>query len=165
MISSVGSKVCRLSLNSVKCPAVAVVSRFSSSSSSSSHESYTEKQAKTGRPVSPHVTIYRFPIAAISSISNRVTGVALTAGVTAIGGLTLVGIDTTSIMMTIGNSPVGPIAKIAVAFPLVFHYLAGVRHILWDKNPEEYLSNEEVHKSSYILFGVAGAMSLIAAAL
>jgi hypothetical protein len=44
------------------------------------YESYTEKQAKKGRPVSPHVTIYKFPVVAISSITNRVTGVALTAG-------------------------------------------------------------------------------------
>lgn len=68
--------------------ATAPVSRrvISSSSSSSSpekeqeKESYTARQAKTGRPVSPHVTIYDFPPAALSSIANRVTGVALVAG-------------------------------------------------------------------------------------
>ena len=43
-------------------------------------ESYTEKQAKLGRPVSPHVTIYKFPITALTSITNRVTGVALSVG-------------------------------------------------------------------------------------
>lgn len=43
-------------------------------------ETYTEKQAKLGRPVSPHVTIYKFPPAALSSITNRVTGCVLTGG-------------------------------------------------------------------------------------
>ena len=43
-------------------------------------EMYTAQQAKLGRPVSPHVTIYAFPITAISSIVVRVTGVALGAG-------------------------------------------------------------------------------------
>lgn len=43
-------------------------------------ESYTERQAKLGRPLSPHVTIYKFPAAALTSIVNRVTGVALSAG-------------------------------------------------------------------------------------
>ena len=43
-------------------------------------ESYTERQAKKGRFVSPHLTIYKFPIAALSSITNRVTGVLLTVG-------------------------------------------------------------------------------------
>ena len=42
--------------------------------------SYTEKQIKKGRPVSPHVTIYKFPLAAISSITNRVTGCVLSVG-------------------------------------------------------------------------------------
>jgi hypothetical protein len=40
-------------------------------------DTYTERQAKLNRPVSPHVTIYAFPVVAISSIMNRVTGVAL----------------------------------------------------------------------------------------
>lgn len=48
--------------------------------SSSKPETYTERQAKKGRPVSPHVTIYKFPVAAISSITNRVTGVVLSGG-------------------------------------------------------------------------------------
>lgn len=42
--------------------------------------SYTEQQAAKGRHVSPHVTVYKFPIAALSSITNRVTGVVLSAG-------------------------------------------------------------------------------------
>ena len=44
--------------------------------------SYTEQQIKKGRPVSPHVTIYKFPLAAISSITNRVTGCVLSVGMT-----------------------------------------------------------------------------------
>jgi len=43
-------------------------------------ESYTERQANKGRFVSPHLTIYKFPITALSSITNRVTGVLLTVG-------------------------------------------------------------------------------------
>lgn len=49
-------------------------------SSNNSTETYTERQAKKGRHVSPHVAIYKFPVAALSSISNRVTGVILSAG-------------------------------------------------------------------------------------
>jgi hypothetical protein len=52
-----------------------------SSSGSVNNETYTEKQAKLGRPVSPHVEIYKFPPAALSSIANRITGVALSAGI------------------------------------------------------------------------------------
>lgn len=45
-----------------------------------SKETYTERQEKTGRPLSPHVQIYKFPPAALSSITNRVTGVLLYTG-------------------------------------------------------------------------------------
>jgi succinate dehydrogenase (ubiquinone) cytochrome b560 subunit len=38
-------------------------------------------------------------------------------------------------------------AKFAVAFPLVYHYLGGLRHLVWDNNPE-MLSNVDVEKTS-----------------
>ena len=67
-------KVCLTQLNTSKLT-------FSKSSIRAlATETYTEKQAKKGRPVSPHVTIYKFPPAALSSITNRVTGVVLTGG-------------------------------------------------------------------------------------
>jgi succinate dehydrogenase (ubiquinone) cytochrome b560 subunit len=126
-------------------------------------ESYTEKQAKKGRPVSPHVTIYRFPMSAISSITNRVTGVGLTVGLTGMAGMALVGVDPSIVMQSIGNSAVGVPARALVCFPLLYHYLGGVRHIVWDKVPEKTLNNEDVEKSSYMLFAASGVGSLAAA--
>ena len=110
--------------------------------------------------MSPHVQVYAFPITAISSITNRVTGVALSVGVTGIGCITLLGGDAPMLMSTIGSSMVGPLAKIVVSFPLVYHYLGGVRHYLWDNDPE-MLGNEAVTKSSYYLFGATGAITLM----
>merc|ERR1719223_1193039 len=48
-------------------------------------QNYTERMKKTQRPVSPHVTIYAFPITALTSITNRVTGVALSVGAVGLG--------------------------------------------------------------------------------
>ena len=45
-----------------------------------SAQTYSERMDKTGRPVSPHVDIYKFPPAALSSITHRVTGCVLAAG-------------------------------------------------------------------------------------
>jgi succinate dehydrogenase/fumarate reductase cytochrome b subunit len=60
---------------------------------------------KTGRPVSPHVTIYAFPVGALSSITNRVTGCALSFGAAGLGALEiLVGSGTSlELMQTIGS--------------------------------------------------------------
>lgn len=60
---------------------------------------------KTGRPVSPHVTIYAFPVGAISSITNRVTGVALSMGAAGLGAIEIVAGSGTSLelMQMIGS--------------------------------------------------------------
>lgn len=56
------------------------VSTRSFVSSNINNGSYSEEQAKKGRPISPHVNIYKFPPAALTSITNRVTGVLLSVG-------------------------------------------------------------------------------------
>jgi len=103
-------------------------------------------------------------MAAITSIMNRITGVALSVGVTGIGALALVGFDVPSVMSSVGSiTVIGQLAKFSVGFPLVYHYLGGVRHLIWDKMPESTLTNEEVSKASYALLGSATALSVILA--
>ena len=59
-------------------------------------------------------------------------------------------VDPSAIMMFIGSSFVGPAAKFAVTFPLVYHYIGGMRHLVWDSNPE-MLTNEQVETSSWVV--------------
>ena len=75
---------------------------------------YTEQKQNLKRPISPHVTIYAFPTIALSSITNRVTGAMLCAGVYGIGTMQLVGVDTTAMMMSLGDSGLGPMLKFGV---------------------------------------------------
>lgn len=113
--------------------------------------------SQTGRPVSPHVTIYSFPIAALTSITNRVTGVALSVGAFGIASIELLnGSGSAMMFMQDINAStgaiVGGVAKFTVAFPLVYHYLGGVRHLAWDNYPE-MLTSVDVTKASYALVG------------
>ncbi|KAL7581315.1 hypothetical protein ACA910_006079 [Epithemia clementina (nom. ined.)] len=123
---------------------------------------YTTRMKDTGRPVSPHVTIYSFPITAISSITNRATGCALSLGCAGLGFVELFGGSGTALflMQWIGSQGwlVATGAKFGVAFPLVYHYLGALRHFSWDYQPER-LTNEQVEKSSYLLFGSSLAIS------
>lgn len=81
-------------------------------------------------------------------------------GLTGIGALALAGVDVPALMSAVGDcSLLGTAAKFAVTFPLTFHYLGGIRHLYWDRTPES-LQNEDVEKTSYILFGAATALSL-----
>jgi succinate dehydrogenase (ubiquinone) cytochrome b560 subunit len=117
--------------------------------------------------MSPHVTIYAFPIVALSSIMTRVTGVALSLGAAGIGAAEiLAGSGTTlSMMQTVGSSGfiIATTAKFSVSFPIVYHYGGALRHLVWDSKPE-FLTNVGVEKSSYYLLGgstaLCGALSL-----
>eukprot|EP00551_Chaetoceros_affinis_P000366 CAMPEP_0203635944 /NCGR_PEP_ID=MMETSP0088-20131115/2605_1 /ASSEMBLY_ACC=CAM_ASM_001087 /TAXON_ID=426623 /ORGANISM="Chaetoceros affinis, Strain CCMP159" /LENGTH=146 /DNA_ID=CAMNT_0050489955 /DNA_START=168 /DNA_END=608 /DNA_ORIENTATION=- len=120
-------------------------------------ENYNERMSKTGRPVSPHVTIYSFPITALTSITNRATGVALSVGALGVASLELLnGSGATMALMQDINASSGAVvtgaAKFTVAFPLVYHYLGGVRHLAWDNFPD-MLTNVDVVKASYALVG------------
>ena len=81
-----------------------------------------------------------------------------------IGALELMGGPGTSltVMESIGSSGVlvASSAKLAVAFPVVYHYLGALRHFVWDYYPEKYLYNDDVAKSSMALIGSAGLISL-----
>ncbi len=99
------------------------------------------------RPISPHVTIYKFPLSALSSIAHRVTGVALSAGnnptpceislnyqlaFISVGALGAAGVSVAHVAHALHD--IGPLAvipiKAAVGFPLVYHASAGVRHLV-----------------------------------
>jgi succinate dehydrogenase (ubiquinone) cytochrome b560 subunit len=123
---------------------------------------YMSRSAAAGRPVSPHVTIYAFPACALSSIATRVTGVALSLGSASLGAMELVGGDGRAAELMSGVGGGGGVAasaaRFVVAFPLVYHYLGGLRHYVWDNNPE-MLSNVDVEKASYALVGTSVALS------
>mmetsp|Transcript_23497 Transcript_23497/g.65367 ORF Transcript_23497/g.65367 Transcript_23497/m.65367 type:complete len:174 (+) Transcript_23497:97-618(+) len=117
---------------------------------------YTTRMKDTGRPVSPHVTIYAFPVAALSSITNRVTGCALSMGCAGLGAAELVGGSGTALylMQLIGSQGflVASAAKLSVGFPIVYHYLGALRHFAWDYQPDR-LTNDQVEQASQILIG------------
>ncbi len=86
----------------------------------------------------------------------------LFAGFTGIGLLSLGNVDIPSLMTTIGNVfLVGSVAKMAVTFPVAFHYFGGIRHIFWDKTPEA-LQNDQVESSSYAVLGASLAVTALA---
>ena len=122
-----------------------------------SNLSYTERMDKTGRPVSPAVTIYRFPSIALSSI----TGGMLTVGVGGVAAMSLFGSPDAAYSMAqcIGSSSIAPLAKFAVAFPLTYHFMGGIRHAVWDLTAKGF-TNQHMLMSSYAIFGASTILSL-----
>jgi len=116
------------------------------------------------RPVSPHVTIYKFPIAAISSITNRVTGSVLTVGVIGTALFALGGAcNIPAYTACLHSYPILlPVVKITFAFPVVYHYLAGLRHLFWDSTAKG-LDLPAVALSTQVLFGSSAIITLLLA--
>ena len=68
------------------------------------------------------------------------------------------------LMSSIGGSSgllIGGVAKFSVAFPFIYHYLGGLRHLVWDNSPD-MLTNVDVEKASYVLVGSSVLLSGIA---
>lgn len=132
--------------------------------SSMDSETYTERMKKTGRPVSPHITVYAFPVVAISSVMVRITGGMLSVGLGGVAGVALIGgVDAPSVIMaSLAASGVAPVAKFAVGYPLIYHFCGGVRHAVWDHMPET-LQNASVEQASWVLFATSSVLSLGAA--
>eukprot|EP00475_Leptophrys_vorax_P042712 TRINITY_DN80541_c0_g1_i1.p1 TRINITY_DN80541_c0_g1~~TRINITY_DN80541_c0_g1_i1.p1 ORF type:complete len:154 (-),score=40.41 TRINITY_DN80541_c0_g1_i1:82-543(-) len=109
------------------------------------------------RPIAPHVQIYAFPIAAITSITNRATGVALSVAAISGGLLSAAGVDVVSVIH--GIQSFGPLAvvpvKAALAFPLAYHAAGGIRHLYWDHSGKGLDDIKEVDQSSYAVIGAA----------
>lgn len=138
-----------------------LVRRVSSSSSSLS--------PKVERPISPHVTVYDFPVPALSSITNRATGVGLSIGVMSMGFVALGGgCDIPSYVECVKTSApiLMPLLKMVVAFPIVYHSAAGVRHIFWDKTargldlPSVEMSSKAIIAGSVVVSFLLGFYTL-----
>ena len=88
-----------------------------------------------GRPLSPHLGIYRFKYTFITSFANRLSGVALTAALVplvywlvALSG----GRESYERAALILASPIVKVIIALFVLSLVYHLVAGIRHLVWD---------------------------------
>uniref|UniRef100_A0ABD2XE63 Succinate dehydrogenase cytochrome b560 subunit, mitochondrial n=1 Tax=Trichogramma kaykai TaxID=54128 RepID=A0ABD2XE63_9HYME len=130
------------------------------------NESFIERNKKLGRPLSPHLGIYKFQITMTLSLSHRTTGIILTSYAVILGFGTLFcpgGIDTIIGAIAAWNlSPATLIAgKALFAYPVTFHFFNGMRHLAWDLG--KYLSIKHVYSTGYTAVALS-AISAIALA-
>jgi succinate dehydrogenase / fumarate reductase cytochrome b subunit len=91
--------------------------------------------SNNGRPLSPHLSIYRWPITMTTSILHRATGVAMSLGFIVLAGWLMdaaIGAETYAAMMVYLDSAVGKILFVGWSFAFFFHLSNGVRHLVWD---------------------------------
>jgi len=91
--------------------------------------------SNNGRPLSPHLSIYRWPITMTMSILHRATGVAMSVGfIVLVGWLfdAAMGAETYAAMLTYLDTMVGKLLLMGWSFAFFFHLSNGVRHLIWD---------------------------------
>ena len=112
--------------------------------------------------ISPHVTIYKFPITALSSITNRATGMFLSTNFVCLGTLCLLNKENQLYNAYQNTSDVKKnIIHIFYLFPISYHTLGGIRHFIWDVKPN-LLTNTSVQQSSLALFVSSSVFSVLA---
>jgi len=87
------------------------------------------------RPLSPHLSIYRWPITMATSILHRATGVGLAVGfVVFVAWLfdAASGPDAYSTFLGAMESTVGCVLLIGWSYAFFYHLANGVRHLVWD---------------------------------
>ena len=105
--------------------------------------------------LSPSLEIYRFPVTAMTSIFNRVSGIALS-GLFVCGGFVCL-IEKEHHLKNLYNelsSDYKQSLNYMILTPTVYHTLGGIRHLLWDYFPERCLNNNQVRKSSLALISI-----------
>lgn len=118
---------------------------------------------KTERPVYLSLTQFKWPLAAIASITHRVTGVALFGGVAYL--LWLLGMALQSPAgfeqaTAILSEPLAKIVMLLVLAALAYHLFAGVKHLVMDMHYWDSLHAAQVSSTTvFVLTGLATVLA------
>ena len=87
------------------------------------------------RPLSPHLTIWRWQVTRLSSIMHRATGMALSAGAIVLAWWLVSisnGPEGYDSFMVYAAMPLGVIVLFGFTWSFAFHFFNGIRHLAWD---------------------------------
>ena len=117
--------------------------------------------SKEERPLSPHLTIYRWPITMTLSILHRMTGFALSVGLVAFVvwleaiAWNVIPYDTLAAAM---QSLVGQVLLLGWLFSFSFHFANGVRHLIWDTG--RLFEKQQADTSAWIVLAASVLMTV-----
>lgn len=117
---------------------------------------------KTERPIYLSLTRFAWPFTAIASITHRVTGVVLVAGVGYLLWLVSMALESPEGFVAAQSLLAAPLAKlllIAVIAALLYHLFAGIKHIFMDFHVGD---NFAAAKASSIFVFVLTAVATVA---
>lgn len=114
------------------------------------------------RPLSPHLQVYKMPVAAVTSILTRVTGHALVAGVLLLVWWLVAAVSgpgAFAVADWVVRSWLGFLILTGSAWALWYHLLAGIRHLFYDAG--YMLEIEQAEKASWAIIIGSGVLTLL----
>ena len=108
------------------------------------------------RPLSPHLSIYRWPITMALSILHRGSGIANAIGLVVFTAWLLRAADGPDAYLAftrIMGSPIGLLLLAGWSFTFFYHLSNGVRHLVWDTG--RGLDKQTATASAWVVLGVS----------
>ena len=124
-----------------------------------------QRPVASSRPLSPHLTIYRWPATMLTSITHRVTGVGLTLGAIVLAWWLVAvsnGPEGWQAFHAISDTPVRALVLLGLIWSLVYHFLNGVRHLAWDLGYGFEKRLAERNSVIILVLSVVGAVAIFA---
>jgi succinate dehydrogenase / fumarate reductase cytochrome b subunit len=120
-----------------------------------------KSQLHAARPLSPHLQVYRLPMAALMSISHRITGAALAGGCvlfTAFLMAAAVGPGAYGIALALAYSWFGQVCLFLLLGAFYYHLCSGIRHLIWDTG--RMFEKSQAFVSGWIVLAATIALTL-----
>ena len=121
-----------------------------------------QTNGRADRPLSPHLSIYRWQLHMAMSILHRATGTFLAFGLVVFTGW-LMAIAAGPFELDSFNQglthPVGRLVLFGISYSLIYHALNGVRHLFWDAG--KGLSVESVQSSGIVVLLLSVAVTVL----
>jgi succinate dehydrogenase / fumarate reductase cytochrome b subunit len=117
----------------------------------------------TNRPLSPHLQVYKLPLTGLISITHRMTGVALAAGLLFFSYSFFAIANNAESYLTVQNvlnCLVGQICLWLFIYALFFHLCHGVRHLIWDMGAS--FDKENMNKNAIIELAASLILTVMA---
>lgn len=104
------------------------------------------------RPLSPHISIYRWPITMVLSIMHRISGIAMSVGLIVLVAWlydAASGPAAYAVFSTVMGSAFGKFLLVAWSLAFFYHLSNGLRHLFWDMG--RGFEKEQANRSSWIV--------------
>ena len=118
------------------------------------------------RPLSPHLTIWRWQVTMLASIMHRATGMTLSAGAVVLAWWLVsisYGPEGYDSFMTYAAMPLGLVVLFGFTWSFAFHFFNGIRHLAWDMGYG--FEKHTASKTGFLVFALSLLIAIGAFAL